>query len=268
VLARLWPSLRDDGLPASFSSALTTPWPVLHDTSLLVIFSHLLTFTHWQGSGRAFVMIFPPPSLSSSALVKLWLSLRNTLSPLRPDHVHVSFSVQVRPWSSLTMIVSWTWNWNWYGAVYKRCTCMSDLRSQKRPLHLLCTLYPNAMVPIQFEPELEGHQPVPHMSHPLQDRYIGACGAVYLPQALYLHARCSIVVKSRSSVLLAPCGCWRAGCCLRRYILASPPPAVQLWLTRVWLTHLGLSAACRLALADKGLAHTSWPLCRPPSSSG
>jgi hypothetical protein len=65
-------------------------------------------------------MIFPPPSLSSSALVKLWLSLRNALFPLRPDNVHVSLSVQVRPRSSLTMIVSWTWTWtwNWYGAAY------------------------------------------------------------------------------------------------------------------------------------------------------
>jgi hypothetical protein len=26
--------------------------------------------------------------------------------------------VQDRPWSSLTMIVSWTWTWNWYGAAY------------------------------------------------------------------------------------------------------------------------------------------------------
>jgi hypothetical protein len=30
----------------------------------------------------------------------------------------------------------------------KRCTCMSDLRSQKRPIHMLCMMYPNAMVPI------------------------------------------------------------------------------------------------------------------------
>jgi hypothetical protein len=63
-------------------------------------------------------MIFPPPSLSTSALVQLWLSLRNAFSPLRPDHVHVAVSVQDRPWSSLTMIVSWTWTWNWYGAAY------------------------------------------------------------------------------------------------------------------------------------------------------
>jgi hypothetical protein len=121
------------------------------------------------------------------------------------------------------------------GAVYclKRCTCMSDLRSQKRPIHLLCMMHPNAMVPIQFELKLEGHWPIAHMSHPLQDCYIGACEAVYLPQALYLHARCSIMVKSRSSVLLAPSGYWLAGCCLRQYILASLPSAVQLWLTRV-----------------------------------
>jgi hypothetical protein len=121
-----------------------------------------------------------------------------------------------------------------YGAVYclKRCTCMSDLRSQKRPLHLLCMMYPNAMVPIQFELKLEGYWPVADMSHPLQDRYIGACGAVYLPQALYLHARCSIVVKSRSSVMPAASGRWRAG------VLVA-------------------------ASAD-----ISWPLCHLPSSSG
>jgi hypothetical protein len=246
-------------------AALVRPWLNLHHAPLLVMISHPLTFPHWRGSGRAFVFILPPPSASSSALVKLWLSLRNGILPLRPHYVHVSLSVAVRPRSSLAMTSTGSGPGPgpglkqpikgqcmmrkkttvpiWFepkfdsplpvsptlshirqdrrvgacGAVYclERCTCMSDLRSQKRPILMLCMMYPNAMVPIQFEPKLEGHQPVPHTSHPFRDRYTGPCGAVYSPQALYLHARCSIVVKSRCSVLPVPFGCWRAGCCLR-----------------------------------------------------
>jgi hypothetical protein len=181
VLARLRPSLRDDPLPASFSSALTTPWPILHDTFLLVIFSHLLTFPHWQGSGRAFVMIFPPPGTGTG--------MEQPVMEQCMMHKKTAVPIWFEPTSDSPLPVSLTLSHirkdrcvGACGAVYclKRCTCMSDLRSQKRPLHLLC-LYPNAMVPIQFELKLEGHWPVADMSLPLQDRYIGACGAVYLP---------------------------------------------------------------------------------------
>jgi hypothetical protein len=45
------------------------------------------------------------------------------------------------------------------GAVYlpKRCTCMSGLRSMKQPIYLLRAMSLNALVPIQFEPKMNGH---------------------------------------------------------------------------------------------------------------
>lgn len=38
----------------------------------------------------------------------------------------------------------------------KRCTYTFGPRSKKRPIYLLCAMCLNLMVPIQFEPNLEG----------------------------------------------------------------------------------------------------------------